>query len=281
MLSALAASAGAAGGGDGIGREKFVHGELDAAEHVTGVLLAVVISAAAVLGGDAVVVDGDEQLGIPLQADDRELAQGDKDPMLVAAGHQLVAEAGGHRRGDIQAAAVAGAALAHIHQLQTEDQGVHRLHHRGGQVGLGYALHLALAPVGGKALGAALAAEEHDPLTEHGQAADLDGAGRPHKGIGCDAVEVPHIHGKEAPVEGDRLHINVRVQQLGGPGLDGLGPVDYLLRTAGGVNSQILDAVLVSARVKDLFRVYAHGLPDTAIVTDGAGHDLFWHRIPS
>lgn len=121
----------------------------------------------------------------------------------------------------------------------------HRLHHRGGQVRLGHALDLVLIVLGGEALGAALAAKEHRPLAEHGQAAHLDGAGRPHKGVGGDAVEIPHIHSIEAPVESDRFHIDVRVQQLGAPGLDGLGPVDHLLRAAGGVNSQIFYAVFI------------------------------------
>lgn len=130
------------------------------------------------------------------------------------------------------------------------------LHHRGGQVGLGHALDLALASVGAEALGTALAAEEHGPLAEHGQAADLDGAGRPHEGVGGDAVEIPHVHGIEAPVEGDRFHIDVREQQLGGSGLDGLGPVDYLLRAAGGVKSQILDAVLVGRH--SVFKIFGY-----------------------
>ena len=244
--SALAAaSAGAAGGGDGVGREEFVHGELDAAEHVAGVLFTIVVIAAAILGGDAVVVDGDQQLGVPLQTDDGELAQGDEQPVLIAAGHQLVAEAGGHRHGDIHAAAVAGAAFAHIHQLQAEDQRIDGLHHCGGQIGLGYTLDLTLVVLRGKALGAALAAEEHHPLAERSQTADLNGAGRPHEGVGGNTVEIPHIHSIETPVEGNRFHINVRVQQLGTSGLDGLGPINHLLRAAGGINSQILNAVLI------------------------------------
>lgn len=130
--SAAAASAdgggGAAGGGDGVGREKFVHGELDLTEHVAGVLLAGLLAAAAVFSGDPVVISGDEQLGIALHTDDRELAQGDEQTVLIAAGYQLLAEAGGHRHGDIQAAAVAGAALTDVYQLQIQDQRVHGLY---------------------------------------------------------------------------------------------------------------------------------------------------------
>lgn len=87
-----------------------------------------VLAAAAILGGDAVVIGGDEQLGIPLHADDGELAQGDEQTVLVAAGNQLVAEAGRHRHGDIHTAAVTGTALTDIHQLQVQNQRVHRFH---------------------------------------------------------------------------------------------------------------------------------------------------------
>ena len=126
------------------GREELAHRELDLAEHLAGVLLAGIIAAgaAAILGGDAVVIGGDEKLGIPLYADDGELAQGDKEPVLVAAHHQLIAEAGGHAHGNVRAGAVAGAAVAHIHQLQVEDQRIHRLHHRRRHAGAGQALDL-------------------------------------------------------------------------------------------------------------------------------------------
>ena len=157
----------------------------------------------------------------------------------------------------------------------------HCLHHSRRKTGLGHTPDLVLVILRGKTLRPAFTAKEHGPFAEYRQAADLDGTGSAHKGVGGDAVKIPHIHGIESPVKGDRLHIDVRVQQLGGSGLDGLSPVDHLLGTTGGVNAQILDAVLIPARVKDLSCVYAHGLPDTAIVTDGAGHDLFWHRIPS
>lgn len=118
-------------------------------------------------------------------------------------------------------------------------------YHRGGQVGLRYALDLILTLVGAEAFGSALAAKEHRPLAEHRQAGDLDRTGGAHKSVGGDPVKIPHIHSIEAPVEGNRLHIDVRVQQLGGTGLDRLRPVDHLLGAAGGINAQIFNAVLI------------------------------------
>ena len=103
-------------------------GELDLAEELAGVLLAAG-TAGALLLRHAVVVDGHEELGLPLQADDGELAQGDVDPLALAAEVQIAAEAGTDAGGDLGELAVAGAALAHVHQLHAEDDGVHRLYY--------------------------------------------------------------------------------------------------------------------------------------------------------
>lgn len=120
-------------------------------------------------------------------------------------------------------------------------------HHGGRSSGSRQALDIAAAVLsgGGEHLGAAFAAKEDHPLVKHRQTGDLHGTGRPHKGVGSDAVEVPHIHGVESPVEGDRLHIDVRVQQLGAARLYRYCPVNDLLTTPGGVDTQVLDAVLI------------------------------------
>ena len=54
--------------------EELLHREADAAEERAGVILR--CAARAFLVGQAVVIGGDEQLGIPLQTDDAELPQG-------------------------------------------------------------------------------------------------------------------------------------------------------------------------------------------------------------
>ena len=120
-------------------------------------------------------------------------------------------------------------------------------HHRGGQAAGGQVLHVIglLLALGGEHLGAPLAAEQDDPLVKDGQAADLHRPGGPHEGVGGDAVEVPHIHRVEPPVEGDRLHVDVGVQQLGAARLHRNRPVNDLLAAPGGVDPQVLDAVFV------------------------------------
>ena len=99
--------------------------------------------------------------------------------------------------------------------------------------------------VGAEGLGAPLAAEQDGPLVKYGQTAYLDGAGGPDERISGDPVKIPHIHGIEPAVEPYGLHIDVGVQQLGCPGLDRQGPVKDLLRPAGGIDPQILNAVFV------------------------------------
>ena len=39
--------------------------------------------------------------------------------------------------------------------------------------------------------------------------------------------------------------------------------------------------IFLPAGIKDFSGVYAHGLPDAALLGDGAGHDHFWHIVPS
>ena len=115
-------------GSGGAGGEELAHGELHMAEDLAGVLLAVG-AAGALLLGHAVVIHRHEQLGVPLQTDDGELAQGDIDPAALAAAAQIAVEAAADAGGHVGQLAVAGAALAHVHQLHVEHDGVHHLYY--------------------------------------------------------------------------------------------------------------------------------------------------------
>ena len=86
-------------------------------------------AAVALLLRHTVVVDRHEQLGIPLQADDGELAQGDVQAVYVAALGEGVPEAVQDGLGDLGEGTVAGAALAYVYQLHVQDDGVHGLSH--------------------------------------------------------------------------------------------------------------------------------------------------------
>ena len=66
-----------------------------------------------------------------------------------------------------------------------------------------------------------------------------------HKGVGGDPVEVAHVNGVEPPVESNRLHIDVHIEQLGLAGLDTDGALNGSLRTLGGIETQIFDTILI------------------------------------
>lgn len=216
------------------------------AENLAGVLIAGRVAAGALLFRDAVVVDGGEQLGVPLQTDEGELPQGDIEPPVLAAEAQLTAEAGADAGRNLGDFAVTGTTLTHIHQFDAQHNGVHRLHHRSGHVALTELLVRAVdADLGGENLGGALTAKENDPLVKDAQAGDLHRTGRAHKGVGGHPVVVAHIHGVESPVEADGLHIDVHREQFGLAGLDADRPVDGALGVLGGVEAQVFNTVLV------------------------------------
>ena len=247
------------------------------AEDLAGIVLAA--AAGALLLRHTVVIYRHQELGVPLQTDDRELAQGNIDPLSVIAEAQVAAEAGANARRDFGQFTVAGAALADVHQLHIEHDGVYRLHHGGGQVGFADVLliHPLKRHLGGEHLGGALAAEENHPLVKDTQAADLHRPGSADERVRSHAVVVADIHSVEAPVKADGFHINVHVQQLRLARLDADGAVDHRLAVLGGVKAQILDTILVFARIIDLLRVYAHGLADTGSILHRTGHDLLRH----
>ncbi len=154
----------------------------------------------------------------------------------------------------------------------------HRLHNGDGLVGLGQVLQVgAVGHIGGKGLGASLAAEEDDPLVKDGKAGDLHGPGGAHKGVGGNAVEIAHVHSVEALVEANGIHVGGDVQKLRTAGLHVAGTVQSALGALGKIDPQVLDAVLVTAGVHDFLGVYAYGLPDAGGIRNGAGHDLFRH----
>ena len=124
----LAAATAAAVSTRPVGREELVDGELHVTEDLTGILLAGAAVAGAFLLRHAVVIDRDEQLGVPLQADEGELAKRDVEPLALAAEVQIAAEAGTDAGGHVAELAALAVAVAGIHQLHAQSQGIHRLH---------------------------------------------------------------------------------------------------------------------------------------------------------
>ena len=202
-----------------VGWEKFLHGELDSAEDGAGVL---VVVAKAFLAGNAVVVGRDEKLAVPLQTDDGKLTEVYVDPLSLPGEGQLAGESGQDGGGDIcTVTAVAVVGLAGVPPLHAEDEGIHRVHHGGGQIALGdillvEALHHSS---GGEYFRAPFAAEEDDALVKYRKPADGNGPSGADKGVCGDAVKVADVHGVETAVEAYGLHIDVRLEQFSLTGL--------------------------------------------------------------
>ena len=116
----ITAAAVAAVGGELTGREG------DSAEQFTGILGAAGI-VAAFLGGDGVVQHRHDELCVPLQTDDGELAQGHIEPAAVRSHDQVIIEEPLNGGGDLDRARVGP--VADIPDPGAEDHGIQYFHH--------------------------------------------------------------------------------------------------------------------------------------------------------
>ena len=92
-----------------------------------------------------------------------------------------------------------------------------------------------------------------------------------------DGVEETHVDGVEAPVEADGLYVHIDIEQLGAAALDGQGAVNDIHILKLGIEAQVLDAVLVTARIVHFPCMNANCLSDAAEVLHGTGHDFLGH----
>ena len=101
-------------GRERVGREEFIHREFDVAEDFAGII--VVAAAGALFVRQAVVIDGNEQLGIPLQPDDGKLTKGDKQTLGIPGEAKVTAKASADAGGNLRDFALAAVtAFAQIH----------------------------------------------------------------------------------------------------------------------------------------------------------------------
>jgi len=245
-----------------VGGEELVDREGDTLEKLAGVFAGGAAAGRAVLIGHAVIEDGDEQLGIAFEADDRELSQGNECSSVLVAHGQLAAEALAHAGGNLADITVAAAVSAAIDELGVEYDGIDGFHHGDREVAAFE--HLAVkginAHFGGEDFRAALAAEENDAFIEDAKPFDLDGPGAGAVDVKGDAVEKAHIHGIESTVEDHGFHIDIGIEQLGFAALNGLSTAEDVLAGLGRVEAQVFDAVLIAAAIEDFFRMDANGL---------------------
>ena len=107
-------------------RRKLLGGEGDPGEHLAGILRRGAGGVTAFLGGHGVIENGDDELGVPLQPDDGELAQCHIKPPLAGVHHQLVIKQALDGPRDLDHAAFLG--LAGIRHPGAEDHGVQHLY---------------------------------------------------------------------------------------------------------------------------------------------------------
>ena len=105
---------------------ELLGGEGDPGEHFAGVFRGGAGGVAAFLGGHGVIENGDDELGVPLQPDDGELAQGHIEPPLGGIHHQFIVEKALDWPRDLDHATFLG--LAGLRHPGTQHHGVQHLH---------------------------------------------------------------------------------------------------------------------------------------------------------
>jgi hypothetical protein len=119
-----------------VGREEFAHREFDIAEDCTGIFIATAVSgtAGAILLWHAVIVDRNQKLRIPLQADNGKLPQSHIDPTSIVSEGKSSVEAIAYERGDFTEIAVAIPFAAVLHDASVKNNGIDRFDHGVGNI---------------------------------------------------------------------------------------------------------------------------------------------------
>lgn len=193
-----------------VGRKLF-GGEGNPAEHLAGILGAAAPGGvAALLGGNGVVQHRDHQLGVPLQPDNGELSQGDKQPPLPAREHQLLVEDRADALGNLGRDGIAGA-FANVPDLGTQHHGVQNLHHGGRPVRRANRVPVGAGQTGIAAedVGPAVLAAQDGPFAEYSQSVKGRGAAGAYHRVRQHTVVESDVDAVVVPVKGDRLHRQV------------------------------------------------------------------------
>lgn len=136
--------------------------------------------------------------------------------------------------------------------------GAPSLYHCGRTVGggNGEAVRLPNAGAAGEDVGLAVLTAQHHPLGKYHEAAQCHGAGGSHNGIGKDSVIECNVNAVVIPVKGHRLHIEIGVEQVRAAYLGTGSGVQQVLRSGGKIDPQVLDAIFITAGIRNLLGVY-------------------------
>ena len=138
-------------------------------EHLAGIFRATG-GIAAFLGGNCIIQHRNDQLRIPLQADNGELSQSDVEAFALPCDHQFIIKHLADWAGQLQSTVVPALALAHIPHFGAEYHGIQGFHHGGGAVGIDAAgtIRTAQTGIGAVNVGLAVLTAEHRPLGKYG-----------------------------------------------------------------------------------------------------------------
>lgn len=178
------------------------------AEHLAGILGAAAPgSVAAFLGGDGVIQHGDHQLSVPLQSNDGELSQCDKQSPLSAGKHQFLIKGGADSLRDLGSDGIAGA-FAHVPDLGTQHHGIEHLYHGGGAVGgtQGTPVRTAKRGIASENVGPAVLTAQNSPLVEHSQSVEGRGAAGADYRVRQHTVVEGNVDAIVVPIKSHRLH---------------------------------------------------------------------------
>ena len=157
--------------------------------------------------------------------------------------------------------------------------GVSDLHHSRGTVGIIAAESVGTADDGVAAenMGPAVLTAEDGPLGEHGQPAQGGGAIVADGGIGQNLVVECNVDAVVIAVKGHGLHFNAGIQQLGAAGLYPGTGIQNGLGAGGQIDTQVFNAVLITAGVGNFAGVNGHGLLQVAGIAAQGVHTLLRH----
>ena len=146
-------------------------GEGDSGEHFAGIFRCGTGGVAAFLGGQSVVENGHDELCVPFQPDDGELAQGHIQPPPGGCEDQILVKKGTDRSGDLYHTALL--LFAGLRYPGTENHGIKYLYYGGRAIGgaEGLGVQGTKTGVGGEDVGAAVFAAEDGSLGEYCQTA--------------------------------------------------------------------------------------------------------------
>ena len=252
-------------------REKFIHRELEVLEKSTRILGVT----SAFLVGHTEIIGRHQQLDVPLQLDDAELAQRNVKLTAFVGNHQIIVTA---------SAAVSrylgnGIIAAGIQYLAAQHHGINHFHNSHRQIGALQILNILRAgdKVRTENTRAAFTAEQHGTFVVDGQTTNSLWPANAAEGIQRYFVEITHINRKKATVIGYGLYVDIGPQQFCSFGLDVDGVFQDRLGRCGEIDANVFQAFFFAAGVVNFPRMDANSLTRRGIPAERAGGNLFRH----